>query len=227
MLSSAQDLVTEGSTNHGTIKFALGVDSTTAPTDGWSTTVPQGTDVGNYYVWWFVDNSADTNYEGTDPACITVEIIDDVGPATCVAPTAKTSLTYNKSNQTLINAGSSEGTGTIKYTVTDSSITTAPAINTFGYDNTTLPTKKDAGDYNVWYYVSGTVGEYEDTTPAYITVNIAKANATITTGPTGVTGLQANGTELTLINATGVVADTTLEYSLDDGANWSTTVPTS
>ncbi len=42
----AQELVNAGSTTGGTMNYALGTDATTAPTSGWGTSIPTGTDVG-------------------------------------------------------------------------------------------------------------------------------------------------------------------------------------
>ena len=86
---------------------------------------------------------------------------------TVTAPTAKT-LTYNGSDQALVNAGSTTG-GTLKYTK-GSNATTAP---TSGW-NTSIPTGKDAGTYYVWYKVDGG-DNYFDVSAACITVTIGQA----------------------------------------------------
>ena len=49
---SAQELVTTGTAEGGTMQYALGKDATTAPTEGWGTSIPTATNAGTYYVWY-------------------------------------------------------------------------------------------------------------------------------------------------------------------------------
>jgi len=51
---SNQTLITAGSATNGTMQYALGVNGTTAPTEGWAATVPTAKDAGTYYVWYKV-----------------------------------------------------------------------------------------------------------------------------------------------------------------------------
>lgn len=70
---SAQELVTAGGdVTGGTLQYALGTDSTTAPTSDWGTDIPTKTDVGTYYVWYKV--VGDENHNDTNPVCIKVTI---------------------------------------------------------------------------------------------------------------------------------------------------------
>ncbi|SEL56019.1 hypothetical protein SAMN04487770_11272, partial [Butyrivibrio sp. ob235] len=69
---SAQELVTAGTADGGTMQYALGTDAKTAPTDGYSTAIPTGTKAGNYYVWYKV--AGDDSHKDSDPACIEVKI---------------------------------------------------------------------------------------------------------------------------------------------------------
>ena len=48
---SEQELASAGEAEHGTMNYAIGDDDTTAPTTGWSETVPKRKDKGTYYVW--------------------------------------------------------------------------------------------------------------------------------------------------------------------------------
>ena len=47
---SAQALVTAGAAEGGRMYYALGANETIAPTDGWSTDIPTGTNAETYYV---------------------------------------------------------------------------------------------------------------------------------------------------------------------------------
>ena len=70
---SAQALVNAGSTNDGTIKYAVTTENK-APTDEslYTTTIPTGTDARTYYVWYKV--KADDTHIDSNPFCVTVKI---------------------------------------------------------------------------------------------------------------------------------------------------------
>lgn len=68
----SQALVTEGSTDGGTLQYALGETQTTAPTSGWSVKVPTGINAGAYYVWYKV--VGDENYNDSTPGCVEATI---------------------------------------------------------------------------------------------------------------------------------------------------------
>lgn len=67
-----QELVNPGATNYGDIQYALGDNDTTAPTTGWRTSIPTGTNAGLYHVWYKVAGTS--NYNGIEPKCINVTI---------------------------------------------------------------------------------------------------------------------------------------------------------
>ena len=69
---SAQELVTAGTTDGGTMQYALGTDSNTAPTTGWDASIPKGTEAGTYYVWYKA--VGDANHNDFAPAYVTAEI---------------------------------------------------------------------------------------------------------------------------------------------------------
>ncbi len=59
-----------GEASNGTMNYAIGDSSTTAPTTGWSTSVPTGKNAGTYYVWYKC--VGDEDYSDTNPVCLTV-----------------------------------------------------------------------------------------------------------------------------------------------------------
>ena len=69
---SVQELVTAGKAEGGTMNYAIGKDDKTAPTDGWSASIPAKTDAGTYYVWYKV--VGDANHNDIAPQCIPVTI---------------------------------------------------------------------------------------------------------------------------------------------------------
>lgn len=67
---SAQALVNAGSTNDGTMQYALG--NATEATQSYTTSIPTAADAGTYYVWYKV--VGDENHSDTTPASVTVTI---------------------------------------------------------------------------------------------------------------------------------------------------------
>ena len=87
---SAQKLVTAGEADGGEMQYALGIDNKTAPAEGWSTSIPAGTDVGDYYVWYKA--VGDNTHIDSDPACVKSTIVKKPEPTPTPTP-AKTSGT--------------------------------------------------------------------------------------------------------------------------------------
>ena len=68
-----QKLVTEGEATGGTMYYALGKNTTTAPAGSlYTTSIPAETNAGTYYVWYKA--VGDGNYKESDAACIAVSI---------------------------------------------------------------------------------------------------------------------------------------------------------
>ena len=87
-------------------------------------------------------------------------------------------LTYNGQNQTLIVAGST-GDGTMMYALSENA-DSKPAETDYQYDNSSLPTGKDAKTYYVWYMVKGDANHNDYKADKPIEVSIAKKELTVT-----------------------------------------------
>ena len=194
----AQTLVTEGTTTGGTLKYSL--DNET-----YDTALPQGTDAGNYTVYYMVEG--DNNYNDGETTSIPVKIAKAT-PVLTTPPTAKTGLEYTGQAQELITAGNTKG-GKLKYSLDGTTW------------SETLPKGTNAGDYTVYYKVEGD-NNYNDGETTSIPVKIAKAKPTVT-APTAVTGLKYTGKAQALITA-GTTNIGKMEYSLD-GTTWGTAPP--
>ena len=70
--NTTQELVTAGTASGGTIRYALGEDSTTPPASGWNVGIPAGTDAGTYHVWYKA--AGDENHTDSAAACVSVKI---------------------------------------------------------------------------------------------------------------------------------------------------------
>ncbi len=306
---SSQQLVNAATTNGGTLKYVLGSDATTAPTSGWSTTVPSGTNAGTYYVWYQIE--AATGYNAVAPQCVTASIGQANNPITyanqswsynfaTIAQTknlnqatnaqgtityslqsqtggsyfgfntstrvltaaantpvgtytvvirasaggntnyksgtkdstvtvtiGKTSSsatapiaankTYNGSAQTIAAGGSASG-GTIYYGL-GSSTTSGPSSSSW---STTLPSATNAGDYYIWYKVTGD-SNHNDVAATYAAKATISKRTVTPTAPTLTTGtLTYDGTDKTLANAGSTTAGGTMYYYVST----SSTTPT-
>ncbi len=101
----------------------------------------------------------DTSDDKTATCTVTVTGIASVTSA----PTAKT-LTYNKSAQVLVSAGTAEN-GTMQYATSEN-----------GPFSSDIPTGFNAGIYNVWYKAKGNEGYNDSEVAGPIEVTIAKAD---------------------------------------------------
>ena len=90
-----QPLVKAGAAEGGTLLYVLGKDGKTAPTEGWSETIPTGRDAGTYHVWYKV--KGDKNHNDTDPAALKATI---ARKSLVVTPEAK-GKTYGKADPEL------------------------------------------------------------------------------------------------------------------------------
>lgn len=108
-----------------------------------------------------ITDNANGNYTVSGSAKFSIAKADSA----CTAPTPITALTYTGEAQPLINAGTTAD-GTMQYS-TDGT-----------HYGTTIPTGENAGEYTVWYKVAGD-GNHSDTTPASVSVTIAKAKVEI------------------------------------------------
>ncbi len=154
--STYMDLITAGESLNGTMEYTVGNSNETAPTTGWSSSIPREKASGTYYVWY--KTAGDQNHEDTEPVCVTVVISPRV-----VFPSEK-NMTYDGTEQELVNAGSAVG-GTVLYSLGENS-ETAPAAEPESNWSTSVPKRKNAGDYYVWYKIKADPGsDLEDTEP--------------------------------------------------------------
>ena len=108
-----------------------------------------------------ITDNANGNYTVSGSAKFSIAKADSA----CTAPTPITALTYTGEAQPLINAGTTAD-GTMQYSTDGTNY------------GTPIPTGENAGAYTVWYKVAGD-GNHSDTTPASVSVTIAKAKVEI------------------------------------------------
>ena len=152
----AQELVSAGSTDFGTMLYSLTEEGE------FTATIPTGTNAVSYTVYYYVQGNENANDSAV--ASVTVKINKAVASITA-APTPNT-LTYIGEAQYLINAGETN-VGTMVYSLIED-----------GEYTTSIPQGTNAGDYTVWYYVQGDAN-HNDSAKATVSVNIAKAPLTV------------------------------------------------
>ena len=200
---SAQALLNAGSTSHGYFEYSS--DGST-----WSTTIPTGTNAGNYTPQWRLIG------DGWHSCVIAKSVSVNIAKKqiTCTAPTPKSNLVYNFVSQALINAGSCTG-GTMYY---------SGASNT-SY-NTAIPTAVDVDSYIINWKCEATNSNYSGTCSGSITGEISCSACTVVTAPTPKTNLVYNGSAHALVNAGVASNNCVINYKCDDDDFAQDTVPT-
>ena len=182
---SAQSLVSAGTASNGTMQYATGTSS--APTSGWSTSVPTATNAGDYYVWYRA--KGDAGFEDSTPVKVDVTIAQkaasisfatasynkttaDAAFTQAVTNTGDGSVMYSiensGSNATIntstgeVSLGSTAGTATVTATVTpDANHTYAETTATYTITITVSSNVQVTPTVNDW----GSGGDVDGTTP--------------------------------------------------------------
>ena len=139
-----QALVEAGSTEDGTMMYALGDSESSAPgEDAFSANIPTGTDARTYYVWYYVQG--DNNHNDSAKTHVTVTI----AKAPVSFTVTNNSVDYDTQAHTAtVTQNADEVTipedgYTVVYTDSESSDSTGGAAN-----------KTDAGTYDIWVKLS-------------------------------------------------------------------------
>lgn len=219
--ATAQALVEAGVAENGTMQYALGANNTTAPTTGWSTSIPTGTGAGTYYVWY--KNIGNTNYYATTPACVPVTIAkQEITVSSGITATDRNYI----ANDTSVELVFTQAVLTGKISGDDLSITATGAMDdaNVGEDKNVTISDLELTGTKAANYVLAASGHQEETT-----VTISKIPSTMTTAPSA-NALTYNAIAQELVSG-GDVQNGTLEYVLGTNATdvptsgWSTSVP--
>lgn len=140
---------------------------------------------------------AENGVKQTATVSITVNSKEQTPATITTAPTAKSNLVYNGTEQELINAGTATG-GTLQYKLDGGSYSTA------------LPRAKDAKTYTVYYKVVGNA-DLADVAENSIAVSIARKDVTV--APKSVTIRRGNAIPTFELAYSGLVSGETLKPS--------------
>ncbi len=183
----------------------------------WSTTVPEGTDPGEYYIWYRVRGGLYFKNDPEDAEAFVIGKQVESNPARILrrtlavtAPAAVANLKYTGSSQALVTAGSlkDELNGSLtdcvlQYYVDSvaigASAPAAPAATATGW-STEVPRGISAKDYYVWYKVDGGDYYYEvAVTPvSSVAIRIVTTDAVVA-NPVPIENLVYNGEEQQLV----------------------------
>ena len=246
----------EKKTGAGTVMYLVTDAETPAPvstTGDWSESIPTKTNVGKYYVWYYIDGNG--NHEKTAVCESAIEVnIDKATSITNPASLMTTPPTANKDGENnqkytgsainlIIEGITKAGAGTVMYKATTENM--KPNTTDADWVVGTNLTETNAGTYYVWYYVDGNNNhDATEVCESAIAVTIDKATITdpatlMTTAPTAKKNGENNqtydsGNAITLINegtkaagAGTVMYKVTTENSTPDIDNsWSDGIPT-
>ena len=154
--------------------------------------------------------TANENYIGTITGTLHFTVVNLPAATITTAPAAKTGLTFNGTEQVLVNAGSGITTGcTLQYKLEGGSY------------NAELPKATNAGSYTVYYKVKGNNTTHSDSSEQSFTVTIAPKTVTaaVSVEPTSYTytGEAIVPTTVTVKDGTTVIPAS--EYTVTYGNN--------
>ena len=153
--------------------------------------------------------TADGNYTGIITGKLHFTVVNLPAATITTAPAAKTGLTFNGTEQVLVNAGSGITGGTLQYKLDGGSY------------NAELPKATNAGSYTVYYKVKGNNTTHSDSSEQSFTVTIAPKTVTaaVSVEPTSYTytGEAIVPTTVTVKDGTTVIPAS--EYTVTYGNN--------
>lgn len=166
---SAQTLFSAGSTTGGTMKYKVTTtNDKPASTDGFTTTIDQGTNAGTYYLWYYVDGGDDYNTTEVNGTAVSKEIAKAAATLTC----NNSAISFSESeatNSTKTKSASCTG-GTINVT----SANTGNCTVSYSSGTITVTRKTDSAFTNTQITVSVTP-DGNHTAPSNVTFNVSAA----------------------------------------------------
>lgn len=204
--TNPQPLVNAGTASGGTLMYKVTTEDSmpATNTDGWRDSVPEMTNAGTYYVWYYVKGDSNHNDSAVQKVDVTIKQAEN-GIA---APTERTGLTYTSKAQSLVTKGSAAH-GTLYYAVAD----TKPAADSTLW-NTTIPKGTNAGTYKVWTKAVDPNGNYKTViSEEAVEVTIAKKDIT---GAQVILSATNVPSKTTVPNVTLVVVDGSIVVPADD-----------
>jgi len=200
---NAQQLIDSVTTTGGSVVYCKDNQNGTYTID-----IPTGTDAGEYTV--YVKVLGNSNYNNSEIS--SVNCIINKANITVTAPKPTSGLIYDGQSKQLCSAGTTNF-GTILY-----------KLNSTGTYSTIIPTATEIGTYTIFYKVNGN-SNYNDYAEHSITAQISDKIVPEVTPPQAVSTMTYNGSSKTLLSTAATTTGGTIQYSLNYGSNWSTSIP--
>ncbi|SDB10450.1 Ig-like domain-containing protein [Butyrivibrio sp. INlla16] len=206
------ELANPGSTSDGTLLYALGTDTVTAPAaSAFSTTIPKAKNPGTYYVWYKI--VGDANHRDSAPEYVATVLVGNA--PRIITPPVASEIDYGQSLASSVLSG---GTSNVPGTFAWAEPTTKPEVSDSNYtEYLVIFTPYDRTSY---------IG----TDTARVRVKVNKVPSNYITRPTG-NQLISGDLDVALANL-GSTAEGTILYALGtndttppDAGSFSTKVP--
>ena len=225
-----QALVAAGTAKGGLVQYALGTSAETAPTGGWSESVPAATDAGTYHVWYRI--VGDSEHANIAPECIEAAI----GKADAVIRYEEESIRKQCDEAEFTNPLTFTGDGTVSYRSDNTAVATVDAngrVTIKGIGTATITAAAaDGANYRydpaaASYRLTvtkkpGTIGfenaavekTYGDAAFTNVLKNTGDGTVTYASGDASVATVDPATGEVTIVSAGG----TTITATVTDGA---------
>lgn len=205
---SPQDLVNAGNTTGGTLEYST--DNST-----WSENIPQGTNAGNYTVYYRV--VGDANYN--DVAVTQVTGVSIARKSITVSGIKAKNKTYDASTTATLDYTAASFNGLLAGDNLSITATGTFSDANAGTGKTVAISGLTLGGSSIGNYILAASGNQTSTT-----ANINKAASSVTSAPTANT-LTYNGSEQSLV-AAGTGTGGSIQYCLTENGTYSTAIPT-
>ena len=214
-----QYLITRNETIAGIYEYALGTDSTTAPTTGWSPIAPRAMDVGKYCIWFRAAPQDAENYLSVVATYVGDAQIKKASAPNIELPQPTNDITYGQPLQDVILSRNSNAYGTFKWFMPEQ------VLDAGSWSRQVYFTPSDAALRNYdWSTIPNTSWEEGNRRLSYqVTVTVLKADVDYT-APTANT-LTYNAQPQELLTA-GTCLQGALEYSLEENGTYTAAIPT-
>lgn len=164
---SAQTLFSAGSTTGGTMKYKVTTtNDKPASTDGFTTTIDQGTNAGTYYLWYYVDGGDDYNTTDVNGTAVSKEIAKAAATLTC----SNTAISFSKSEAT--NSTKTRSASCTGGTISVSGGSNSTIASSYSSGTITLTRKTNSAVSSTTITVSVTP-DANHTAPSNVTFNVS------------------------------------------------------
>ena len=217
---SAQNLVSAGSSNHGSFTYSTTQDGT------YTNVIPQGTDAGDYTVWYKFTGDGNHN----DIAAAEVTGVGISRKAVTVSGITASNKTYDGTTAATLDCSSATFSGLVSGDNLTVTATGTFADANAGTGKTVTISDLTLGGNSVGNYILAATSNQTSTT-----ADIDKASTSVSTNPTAASGLKESSSAQNLLSNGGVASSGGTMYyyksitnntPATNASGWTATIPT-